>query len=125
MASKPLTANQIKSLHPAVRVELKAGRLTESEAALANRLVRFPYLFISRIALRVVREKINKGGIDSLKRIRKAMPKGAPAGLLETVSFAVLEKKKPLDEAVKEVQEAAASFKKVREAKAKRPPRSK
>ena len=119
--NKPLTANQIKSLHPAVRVEFKAGRLTDAQAHMANRLVRAPYRFKSRIALRVAREKVGKAGVASLQKILQAMPADAPAELLETTSFEVLGKKKTLEEAVSQVQKATAAFRHKKAAATRRP----
>ncbi|PCI39641.1 MAG: hypothetical protein COB53_02970 [Elusimicrobia bacterium] len=118
----PLTPNQIKSLHPVVRSELSAGRFTQAQARIANRLVRRPYNFKSRIAVKAVNDKLSRAEIEALKSILNAMPSGAPAALLEKASFAVLRKSRPLDEVVLEVKQAALIFKGMREARAKRPP---
>ncbi len=110
----PLTENQIKSLHPVVRAEYQKQLLTDAEAKIANRLVRAPFRFKSRIALRVVREKLSKASIATLKGILHAMPSDAPAGFLEKMSFSVLRKERLLDEAVLEVEQAAAILRKKR-----------
>jgi len=121
MASNDLTPNQIKSLHPAVRFEFKAGRLTDAQAHTANRLIREPYQFKSRIAIRAAVENLKRSGIEKLHKALKAMPSDAPAKLLEDESFAVLGKKKSLDEAVTLVSEAAVVFRKKKKESAERP----
>lgn len=112
--NEPLTENQIKSLHPAVRAEYKKQLLTDAEAKIANRLVRAPFRFKSRIALRAVREKLSKASIATLKGILHAMPSDAPAEFLEKISFAVLRKERPLDEAVQDVVQATEIFRRRR-----------
>ncbi len=121
MNKKKLTPNQIKSLHPAVRAEFIKKNITDSQARTANRLVRQPYNFKSRIALRTVLENVDDTGIASLRGILNAMPADAPAQLLETVSFAVLRGDRILNEAVREVEEAAAGFREKRKALKSRP----
>ncbi|MFH2203130.1 MAG: hypothetical protein ABIJ96_08465 [Elusimicrobiota bacterium] len=118
---KKLTANQIKGLHPAVRAEFLKQRLTDDQARAANRLVRQPYGFKSRIALKAVREKVSDANIAALRGILQAMPPDAPAELLERASFAVLRKGRPLADAVREVEEAAAEFREKRQALESRP----
>ena len=118
---KKLTPNQIKGLHPAVRTEFVKKNITASQARTANRLVRQPYNFKSRIALRTVLEKVDDTGIASLRGILNAMPVDAPAQLLEAISFAILRGDRVLDEAVREVEEAAAGFREKRKALESRP----
>ena len=119
MINRPLTDNQIKSLHPVVRAEYKNQRLTDAEAKVANRLIRDPYRFKSRIALRAVREKLNNAEIASLKGVLRAMPSDAPAELLENASFAVLRKERSLEGAVLETEQAAEIFRKKRNTRGK------
>lgn len=114
---RKLTANQIKGLHPAVRAEFRKERLTDAQARKANRLIRQPYGFKSRIALKVVHDKVSHSQVENLRGILKAMPAEAPAALLEDASFAVLLNNRPLDEAVKEVEEAALKFKEHRKSR--------
>jgi hypothetical protein len=118
---KKLTDNQIKGLHPAVRVEFKKKNLNDDEAHRANRLVRPPYSFKSRIALRAVREKLTNTALTELRDILAAMPKDAPAQLLENMSFAVLAKSQKLDYAIMIVETAAEKFRDKKKALAAKP----
>lgn len=118
---KKLSPNQIKSLHPVVRAEFLKKALTDEQAHAANRLIRQPYGFKSRIALRAISEKVSAEGIASLRSTLQAMPSDAPAALLEKVCFAVLGKTQTLEDAVREVEGAASAFREKRKARESRP----